>query len=239
MGACSNPIHLFQLRFFRFYLAEHIKTKETLKTTKKVGDQWAEIARSLVFASLTRANLEKTMVRSIWLLDKEIILSADYITFTTKAAVLLHDYELRVGNYSSAFIITGLTVRLAQCLQLNVELGNETASPRFSPAVNESRRRLMWSVYIMDCWVGSGVDELTLLSDADISINLPCGENNFILERIEVTAQSIPFNENFGLHAENLDIAAQFVRLMSIRKRALRLPSATRFSSVFVLTQGL
>lgn len=59
---------------------EHMKIKETLKMTKKIGDQWAEIARRRVFASLTKANLEKTMVRSIWLLDDEIIFCADYIT---------------------------------------------------------------------------------------------------------------------------------------------------------------
>ncbi len=93
----------------------------------------------------------------------------------SEAGVLLHEHELRVGNYASAFMITGLVVRLAQGLQINIELPSESTgvvSGRASVATRESRRRLMWSVSIMDVWVGSGVDELTMLDEANIKVQL-------------------------------------------------------------------
>ena len=83
--------------------------------------------------------------------------------------MLLHEHELRIGNYASAFSLSGMGVRMAQALQINLESSLDILCLQrtgLSVSTRETRRRLMWSVYAMDAWVGSGVDELTMIRDA-------------------------------------------------------------------------
>lgn len=82
----------------------------------------------------------------------------------------------------------------------------------------------------MDSWVGSGVDQLTLLEDNDIKIQLPCHSRNFLLQIPCITEileegkvlrflprELIPFNAK-----ENMGMTAYFIRLVKLRKKVLR-----------------
>ena len=146
----------------------------------------------------------------------------------TQAAVLLHEHDLRIGNYASAFTITGLAVRMAQGLQINLETLPDAACSRpqpDSPSIHESRRRLMWAVYIMDSWVGSGIDELSLVHEADIKVQLPCDERDFVFGIPKMTGYLEPFPGPVSPgppQQTEQDLAAQFVRLISLRRRVLR-----------------
>ena len=140
--------------------------------------------------------------------------------------MLLHEHEIRIGNYAAAFMITGLAVRLAQGLQLNVEQQVARAraiSNRILPSLYESCRRVMWSVYVMDSWVGSGVDELTMLDDKNINIQLPAPESDFVLETPRATElPQLPSDASFRTRTDNLDLEAHFVLMVGLRKRILR-----------------
>ena len=83
----------------------------------------------------------------------------------------------------------------------------------------------------MDSWVGSGVDQLTILDEKDIKIQLPCHSRNFHLQKPCITEtmergkvldflleDMIPDNP-----AENMGLMAYFIRLVELRKRVLRL----------------
>ncbi|KAJ6438777.1 hydrolase or acyltransferase of alpha beta superfamily [Purpureocillium lavendulum] len=168
----------------------------------RAGCQWARKAQQLLFASINRPS-----------------------TDTVMAAVLLHEHEIRIGNYAAAFMITGLAVRLAQGLQLNVEQQVARAraiSNRILPSLYESCRRVMWSVYVMDSWVGSGVDELTMLDDKNINIQLPAPESDFVLETPRATElPQLPSNASFRTRTDNLDLEAHFVLMVGLRKRIL------------------
>lgn len=82
----------------------------------------------------------------------------------------------------------------------------------------------------MDSWVGSGVNQLTLLEDKDLKIQLPCHSHNFslgtpcITELIDVgkVLKFIPKEQTYFQPAQNMGIEAYFIRLVSIRKRVLR-----------------
>ncbi|KAL3962913.1 hypothetical protein ACCO45_004436 [Purpureocillium lilacinum] len=171
----------------------------------RAGCQWARRAQQLLFASINRPS-----------------------TDTVMAAVLLHEHELRIGNYAAAFMITGLAVRFAQGLQLNVE--QQVVRARVSPAkvmpsLYESCRRVMWSVYVMDSWVGSGVDELTMLDDKNINIQLPAPESDFVLETPRATVlPQLPSDACFRTtsRSDDLDLEAHFVLMVGLRKRILR-----------------
>lgn len=125
-------------------------------------------------------------------------------------------------------MLTGIAVRLAQSLQINVEStdGHNSrlicrSSP--SPSMCESRRRLMWGIYAMDTWVGSGVDELTLVNEANVKIRLPCNERDFILEVLNRLPQPGLYSSSPSGHdTPDLDVAAYFLRLVSIRRKVLR-----------------
>lgn len=83
-----------------------------------------------------------------------------------------------MGEYTQALMMSGLAVRMAHALQVNVEYSTDilcAEKAESSPSVleRECRRRLMWACYILDAWTGSGVDQLTLLRETDIKIQLP------------------------------------------------------------------
>ncbi|KAI1336578.1 hypothetical protein F5Y15DRAFT_393359 [Xylariaceae sp. FL0016] len=175
----------------------------------RAGTQWARTAQSMLFADMNSVSVLNTM-----------------------AVVLLHEHELRVGNYASAFTLTGMGVRLAQALQINLESSADIVggSDKLPWSAREARRRLMWSVYTMDSWVGSGVDELTLINEKDIRIQLPCNEQNFTVQMpcIVETLQPgtyLPFVSSEARAIgpiDRLDLQAQFVRLLSVRTKVLR-----------------
>ena len=179
--------------------------------TLAAGSHWARRAQQLILSQLGNIAVENLM-----------------------AAILLHDYELRMSNFGNAFMLSAITARMAQALQINLEHSTDilcqdsSSSPDASN--KESRRRLMWCCYISDSLVGSGVDQLTLIKEADIKIQLPSNERNFLLQRACVTevlepGQFLKFLEPHELPsnpADNMGIRAYFVRYIATRRKVLR-----------------
>lgn len=131
-------------------------------------------------------------------------------------------------------MLSAMTSRMSQALQINVEYSTdilcEEAGSGPSGTVKESRRRLMWSCYISDSIVGSGVDELTVLDEEHLKVQLPCNDRNFTQQISCVTealrgGQPLPFIplEKCPSNPKgNMGIIASFVRLVEIRRRVLR-----------------
>lgn len=129
--------------------------------------------------------------------------------------MLLHEHELRVGNYASAFMLTGLAVRMSQALGLNAADRRQHSSIAETPPPSyyESRHRLMWSVFVLDAWVGSGVDELTMIHESNIHVALPASESDFIMDLERSPGPS---------STRHIDLEAQFILLIGLRKAVLR-----------------
>ena len=131
-------------------------------------------------------------------------------------------------------MLTGITARMAQALQINLEFSADVlcldtnSSP--SATAKESRRRLMWACYVLDASVGSGVDQLTLLHESDIKIQLPSDERNFLFQKPCITETLQPSHVlNFipqdmipSDAAGNMGMMAYYLRLVEIRKRVVR-----------------
>ncbi|KAJ5287937.1 hypothetical protein N7478_003623 [Penicillium angulare] len=175
------------------------------------GSEWAKKAQRLILEALDTVTIEKLM-----------------------AAVLLHDYAVRMANFANAFMLSGLITRMTQALQINLEYNTDILCQNtdVGPSVTarECRRRLMWSCYIMDALVGSGVDQLTLVDEKDMKIQLPCNERNFI-QQIPCLTETlepgnwlkfIPGELNSDALMPNMGMMAHFIRHISIRKRVLR-----------------
>ena len=197
----------------KFYALNYSATTSQLlpQEVLAAGNGWAREAQKIIFADLDEVSVNNLM-----------------------AAVLLHDHELRIGRFASAFMLSGVSARMAQALQMNVEFSTDVLctqpSDGPSPAAREARRRLMWSCYVMDAWVGSGVDQLTLLNDDDVKLQLPCTDRHFVRQTPPVTETLEPgrvlkFLSEQSVDsspAENMGMAAYFVRLTAYRKRVLR-----------------
>ncbi|KAJ5206517.1 hypothetical protein N7472_002965, partial [Penicillium cf. griseofulvum] len=176
------------------------------------GTQWAKIAQRLILETIDRVTIESLM----------------------KAAVLLHDYAVRLGNFANAFMLCGLTTRMTQALQINLEYNTDILCQDTDSGLpvteRESRRRLMWSCYIMDALVGSGVDQLMLMDERDIKIQLPCNERNFTQQVPCLTEtlfpgswlKILPEDIDTKTLLPNMGMMAYFIRQISIRKRVLR-----------------
>ncbi|KAJ6065543.1 hypothetical protein N7444_001196 [Penicillium canescens] len=173
------------------FLALNYHSQFSPETILTAGNQWAKIAKARIFVDLDDLSLEKLMT-----------------------AILLYDHDLRIGSYASAFMLSGVTARMSQALQLNLEssadiLCNELDST--CPITNESKRRLMWSCYVMDSW-------------------LPCHSHNFSLGTACVTEMLdqgkvlgfISCEQTPSQPAQNMGIEAYFIRLVSSRKKVLR-----------------
>ncbi|PHH60613.1 hypothetical protein CDD81_1403 [Ophiocordyceps australis] len=176
------------------------------------GNQWAKRAEFLMLANFGRISVQRLMT-----------------------AILLHDFHFRLGEYGQALMISGLAVRMAHALKINIEYNsdilcaNEDGSAP-SVASRESRRRLMWACYVLDAWAGSGIDQLTLLREGDIKIQLPCNERNFGLRIASVTEtlgvghvlQFLPPAIVPRRPAANMGIMAYYIRVVALWKRIVR-----------------
>ncbi|CCT69290.1 related to nitrate assimilation regulatory protein nirA [Fusarium fujikuroi] len=179
---------------------------------RAAGNNWAKKAEMLVLTNFGKISVQRLMT-----------------------CILLYDFHFRLGEYTQALMLSGLAVRMAHALQLNVEFSPDIlcaeANESSPPAVEkESRRRLMWACYILDAWTGSGVDQLTLLREADIKIQLPCNERNFRL-RIPCVTETLGVGHVLQFlppaivprrPAANMGIMAYYIRIVTLWKRVVR-----------------
>lgn len=194
-----------------FVAAESEEATEPPTRTLAAGSQWAKRAQHLILTQLGDIAVENLM-----------------------AAILLHDYELRMGNFGNAFMLSGITARMAQALQINLEHSTDVLCHKShsgpGASAKESRRRLMWCCYITDSMIGNGVDQLTLIKEADLKIQLPCSERSFLLQTACVTevlqpGQFLDFLPPEVIPArpmDNMGIRAYYIRYIAIRRKVLK-----------------
>lgn len=207
-------LHIMCALGARFYALDYSESYSPLprELIQNAGSQWAKTAEEMFFADYSTISVTKLQV-----------------------LVLLHDHEARTGNYAGSFLLTGLIIRMAHALQLNLEYSRDILckeEPHGSNEISarEARRRLMWACYVVDVWAGSGVDQLTILSEKDIKLQLPCNERQFLLQIPCVTEclqpgevlDFIPKEDLPERPIENMGISAYFVRIVHIWQRVLR-----------------
>lgn len=195
-----------------FYYAKTIDVMEDgLNSSVRflnAGKGWADSAMRHVFSNFGNPEIECLMTE-----------------------VLLQEYYLRIGDYAKGFLISGVISRHIQMLQLNLEYDFDILcqQSKLSVVAKESRRRLIWSCYLLDAFIECGIDQLRFVSSEDIQVQLPCLEDLFI-RRIpcitEMLSRSklLPFvDQPLGiLTTDNLDMRAFYIRAMAIRAKILK-----------------
>lgn len=107
-------------------------------------------------------------------------------TTTLQALLLLQRFEWHRASHVAAWFLSGLAVRLAHGLQLNLEIaqnaGGDSREGRAVPVtVREARRRLIWSCFVMESLIENGRRPLASLDAGAIEVRLPCNEQAFQL----------------------------------------------------------
>ncbi|GAB1313792.1 hypothetical protein MFIFM68171_04002 [Madurella fahalii] len=97
--------------------------------------------------------------------------------------VIAVKHRILSKRYSGAFMLHAIASRFATALRLNHE------SPDLCFLARESRRRLVWSLYMIDSFISAGQPDLALWPDAEhqIHVQLPCNERNFEFDLPEPT----------------------------------------------------
>ncbi|CAH0022175.1 unnamed protein product [Clonostachys rhizophaga] len=83
-------------------------------------------------------------------------------------------YSLETNRRHSACTFVGTALRLATIMGLHIKIGSASIP---EPEIREHRVRLWWSVYIIDRFLSSKIGLPLLISDADISIDLPSNDS--------------------------------------------------------------
>lgn len=134
-----------------------------------------------------------------------------------QALVIVIKYHLLARRFPRAFMLNAVASRFATALRLTHENANLCFLAR------ESRRRLMWSVWMIDAGIASGQLDFSLWPDAErwIHIQLPCNERNFEFDLAEPTEHLRPPDAPAML-PENFGFMALHVRVFWIRTRLLQ-----------------
>lgn len=123
-------------------------------------------------------------------------------------------------------MLVGCCCRLAQLLRLDSEPSKDTISGLNTAGQTteaESRRRLMWSCYILDVSIGSGVEHILMSARIIPDIYLPRQSRDFDLQIESTTTKfSIDALVSGKLRTENLGIEAFFVQMMYLRQEVLK-----------------
>ncbi|KAK4085536.1 transcriptional regulator family: Fungal Specific TF [Trichoderma aggressivum f. europaeum] len=208
----SALLHIICAHGAKFYVLNQNEHASASSFIRLAGNEWAKRAEFLILTNFGKISVQRLMV-----------------------AILLHDFHFRLGEYSHALMLSGLAVRMAHALKINVEASPDvlcTDSSESAPSVvtRESRRRLMWACYVLDAWAGSGIDQLTLLRENDIKIQLPTNERNFGLRIASVTEtlgvghvlQFLPPSVVPRKPSANMGIMAYYIRVVALWKRIVR-----------------
>ncbi|KAG4412802.1 hypothetical protein IFR04_014065 [Cadophora malorum] len=94
--------------------------------------------------------------------------------FYCQAVTLLSIIDFTAGRRHPGWLKIGLSIRIAQDLQLMME-----PSQDLSHAEQEERRRVFWSIYVLDKLCSCGRARPVALADAHCFVQLPCDETTF------------------------------------------------------------
>ncbi|RAH64593.1 Zn(II)2Cys6 transcription factor, partial [Aspergillus aculeatinus CBS 121060] len=119
--------------------------------------------------------MSEVYTREAWLSVLMNHLNEDSIDIKTVQTInILAVIDFTAGRTNSGWLKTGLAARISQGLGLMVEPEEWRL-----PAEQEERRRVFWSVYLLDKLISCGRARPLIILDQDCHIQLPCDERSF------------------------------------------------------------
>ncbi|KAI1632386.1 hypothetical protein F4809DRAFT_92522 [Biscogniauxia mediterranea] len=133
--------------------------------------------------------------------------------FHLQALLLVVRYRIDSGEFPAAFMLAALAARTAVALRLNYERAE------LAHVAQEARRRLFWSLYLLDDFFCVGLREFELCPEETIHLQLPCSEAVFEAGRYSQTGTLRPSPSD---NAMLIGLRGVFIRLTSARRAIMR-----------------
>lgn len=134
--------------------------------------------------------------------------------FNVQVLIIIIWYKVGMRKYQEAMILTATVTRLAYVLRLNYE------NKIISFTAQESRRRLMWSIFTLNTFLAGGLDDFNICPADTIHLSLPCDERSFELDlTVNTPYLCSPPSE---ASTSNLGMMAYVIRMAHLRERILK-----------------
>ncbi|KAG6001671.1 hypothetical protein E4U43_001261 [Claviceps pusilla] len=160
---------------------------------REYGDRCIDQAESLIFSDYSRPS-----------------------TFKVQALVLMIKHRILSNKYPSAFMLLSMASRFAAALRLNHN------SPKLCFLAQESRRRLMWSLYCIDTNIAAGYRDFALWRAERIFVSLPCNERNFEFDLPQPAEMLNPDRNGSDVPlSEDVGSLALHIRILHLRQKII------------------
>ncbi|RFU79886.1 fungal transcriptional regulatory [Trichoderma arundinaceum] len=157
----------------------------------------------------------------------EALLLADYSRpsiVKVQALVFVIKHRILCNKFSGAFVLHSFASRYATALRLNYE------APHLRFLAQESRRRLMWSLYCIDTSVCGGYPDFVLWRADQIHVSLPCNERNFEFDLPQHTEKLVPdSHQPRPPLAEDVGTLALHARILHIRQKIIEFTKVAQY----------
>ncbi|KAH8812765.1 hypothetical protein F5884DRAFT_316685 [Xylogone sp. PMI_703] len=170
------------------------------------GQAWAEKSQALVMKEILSPSLKTLMTM-----------------------ILISEYATRIDEHALAFTIWGCAYQIMRLLGLDSDAterynNNTSRTVSVDHTQKESERRLLWSCFVLDSFIGSGIDENLRWRGNTPRAPLPCSDHNF-LEQTQPPDMDLRTIET--LSSPNIlrksDLRSQVIYLSYMRTQVLRL----------------
>ncbi|KAM0248846.1 hypothetical protein ACHAQJ_009278 [Trichoderma viride] len=165
------------------------------------GAAWAERARDLAMQEIANPSLSTMM-----------------------AMILICEYSIFMDQHALAFVVFGCCVRIMRLLSLDSPKKASVSAGLVQMTQLETERRLVWSCYLMDSFLGGGVDGNLYWKDDFPCVPLPCSDTSFIAQE-QYNDFEAPRLDTFELFPDRsyLNLRSHTIYLVQLRTRVLRL----------------
>lgn len=118
------------------------------------------------------------------------------------------------GTIAESLILMATLTRFAFALRLNYE------NPNLCSLAQESRRRLMWAIFVLDTFLAGGLPEFTLCQSSVVHLPLPNLEASF---ELDISYANVPLHDSGPSSTVNDNgLLAYYIRVIYLRDSVLR-----------------
>ncbi|KAH0492059.1 hypothetical protein TgHK011_007026 [Trichoderma gracile] len=130
-----------------------------------------------------------------------------------------------MDQHALAFVVFGCCLRIMRLLSLDSHKKVLDAPGLAQMTQLEIERRLLWSCYLLDSFLGGGVDGNLYWKDDFPSVPLPCSDANFIAQEQYISDLNAPRLSTFEIFTDRsyLNLRSHTIYLVQLRTRVLRL----------------
>lgn len=133
--------------------------------------------------------------------------------FRLQALLLIIRYRIESGDFPTAFMLAALAARSAVGMRLNFERSE------LPPLAQEARRRLFWSLFLLDDFFCVGLREFELCPIEIIHLQLPGDEESF--QAGHPCRTGTLQQDTLGMSA-TVGLRGAFLRVVSMRREVMR-----------------